>query len=243
MKKHITILFTMLFIITSAEYSQETGEDNLGSWAMFFGNAKITDRISVSPEIQYRTYEVGSNFNQLLIRNGFNWHLSDKATATLGYGFISTDGTFEEPNGEKNTTEHRLYGQFSLKNVVGKIQFSHRYRLEQRFINNPTSGNDTQYRARYLLRLTYPINETWYVSAYDEVFINLQEPIFSQNRLYTSVGYKWSKNLRTELGYLKNHFTGINFDRLQLGFWYSLDLRNETSNNNKANFEQGKRMF
>ena len=31
--------------------------------------------------------------------------------------------------------------------------------------------------------------KNWFVSAYDEVFINLQEPVFSQNRLYAAVGY------------------------------------------------------
>lgn len=224
-KKFILIVLALIAINTNIK-AQETGKDNLGSWVMFFGNARITDNFSISPEIQYRTFEVGSNFNQLLIRNGFNWHINKNATATLGYGYISTDGTFEEPSGEENTTEHRLYGQFSLSNTIWKIKASHRYRLEQRFIDNPISGNDTQYRARYLLRLTYPINEKWYLSAYDEVFINLQEPLFGQNRLYGSIGYKWAKNIRTEIGYLKNHFTGINYDRLQLGVWYSLDFRN-----------------
>lgn len=225
MIQKLILISVVLLTINTQLNAQENGEDDLGSWVMFFGNARLTERISISPEIQYRTFEVGSTFNQLLIRNGFNWHINEKATATLGYGYITTDGTFEEPSGEENTTEHRIYGQFSLKNTIGKLKFSHRYRLEQRFIDSPTSGNDTQYRARYLLRLTYPITDTWYVSAYDEVFINLQEPIFSQNRLYAAVGYKLSKNLRSEFGYLKNHFTGINFDRLQLGIWYSLDFR------------------
>ena len=225
MIKKLILFIVVLLSINTQLNAQETGEDNLGGWAMFFGNARITDRLSVSPEIQYRTYEVGSNFNQLLIRNGFNWHINGKATATLGYGYISTDGTFEEPNDEENTIEHRLYAQFVVKNSLWKIKSVHRYRFEQRFIDSPTNGNDTQYRVRYLLRLTYPINDNWYVSAYDEVFINLEEPIFGQNRLYGAVGYNWTKNIRSEFGYLKNHFTGRNFDRLQLGVWYSLDFR------------------
>ena len=194
MIKKLILFIVVLLSINTQLNAQETGEDNLGSWAMFFGNARITDRLSVSPEIQYRTYEVGSNFNQLLIRNGFNWHINGKATATLGYGYISTDGTFEEPNDEENTIEHRLYAQFVVKNSLWKIKSVHRYRFEQRFIDSPTNGNDTQYRVRYLLRLTYPINDNWYVSAYDEVFINLEEPIFGQNRLYGALGHTFSPN-------------------------------------------------
>ena len=60
------------------------------------------------------------------------------------------------------------------------------------------------------LELTYPIySENWFVSAYDEVFINLQEPVFSQNRLYAAAqGYHINRNITTQVGYLKNHFTG-----------------------------------
>lgn len=223
--RKITILFLITLFTSQFSKAQEDGQDEFGSWGMFFGNVRISERISISPEVQYRTYEFGSNFNQLLLRTGINWHITDKAFATIGYGFISTDGTFEEPTGEENTLENRLYGQFTIKNSLWKFKSTHRYRFEQRFIDSPTNGNDTQYRMRYLLRLTYPITDKWFVSAYDEIFINLQEPIFSQNRLYAAVGYTINKNISTQVGYLKNHFTGRNFDRFQLGIWYKLDLR------------------
>ena len=93
---------------------------------------------------------------------------------------------------------------------MGKFKATHRYRFEQRFIDSPISGNDTQYRVRYLLRVSYPIYKNWFVSAYDEVFINLKEPVFSQNRLYAAVGYHLNSNITTQVGYLKNHFTGKN---------------------------------
>ena len=224
MKKNILLLLIAL-VSTQFSNAQEDGQDEFGSWAMFFGNVRLSERISISPEVQYRTYEFGSNFNQLLLRTGVNWHITDKAFATLGYGYISTDTNFEEPVGEENTLEHRLYGQFTIKNSLWKFKSTHRYRFEQRFIDSP-NGSDTQYRMRYLLRLTYPITNKWFVSAYDEIFINLQEPLFSQNRLYAAVGYTFNKNITTQVGYLKNHFTGRNFDRFQLGVWYKLDFRN-----------------
>ena len=145
--------------------------------------------------------------------------------ATVGYGYISTDGTFNEPTGEQNTLEHRLYGQFTSKNTLGEFKATQRYRFEQRFIDTPVSGNDIQYRVRYLLRLTYPLSENWFVSVYDEVFINLQEPVFSQNRLYAALGYHLNSSVTTQVGYLKNHFTGKNYDRFQIGIWYKLDVR------------------
>ena len=227
MKKIATLLIG-IFLFQGLQ-AQDNGEDDLGSWLMYFGTNQIADKWSIHTELQYRTYEVLSNFNQLLPRVGVNYHISDKASVTLGYAYIPTDPTFTEPDGEENVTENRIFQQFVLKNNVGKFKFSHRYRLEQRFIDNPITGNDTQHRARYLLRVTYPLNETWFLTAYDEVFINLQEPLFGQNRLYGAVGYNASKKVSLQFGYLKNHFTGRNFDRLQLGVWWKTDLRKKKS--------------
>lgn len=227
MKKFILLSCTFLVFFGTLD-AQETGEDDFGAWYMLFTTNKVSDKLSIHAEAQYRNYEIASNFNQLLLRTGLNYHLSDKAMATLGYGYITTDGTFEEPAGEENTTEHRIYQQFVLKNKVGKLAFSHRYRLEERFINSPLSGNDTQFRFRYFLRLTYPLSDTWFLTAYDEVFINLQAPTFGQNRLYGALGYNVNTNLAIQAGYLKNHFSSRAFDRFQIGVFLKTDLRKKT---------------
>ncbi len=224
MLKRTAVFFVtfLSFIFTSK--AQETGEDDWGAWYMYFGTNQVTDKLSIHTEAQFRFYEVTSTFNQLLLRTGLNYHITDNAIATLGYGYINTDGTFEDIPEEENSNEHRIFQQFILRNAVGKFKFEHRYRLEQRFIS--TQFDDfTEHRARYRLQLTYPINEKWFLNVYDEVFVNLQEPIFGQNRLYGAIGYNVQKNFNVQLGYLKNHFTGINFDRLQLGVIYNTDFR------------------
>ena len=227
MKKRI--LFACIALIALGKLNaQETGEDDFGAWYMLFTTNTLSEKLSIHAEAQYRNYEIASNFNQLLLRTGLNYHISDKAIATFGYGYISTDGTFEESAGEENTIEHRIYQQFVLKNKVGKLVFSHRYRMEERFINSPLSGNDTQFRFRYFLRLTYPLNDTWFLTAYNEVFINLQAPTFGQNRLYGALGYHVHPNLAIQAGYLKNHFSPKAFDRFQLGVFLKTDFRKKT---------------
>lgn len=218
--KKIFLLLSIL-IITFTATAQETGEDKWGSWAMLFTNNRVSEKLSIHAEAQYRNYEFGSNFNQLLLRTALNYDISDNAMVSLGYGNITTDPTFEEIDGEETFNEHRIYQQFVLRNAVGKLKFSHRYRLEQRFIEDA----ETQHRARYFLRVTYPLNETWFLTAYDEVFINLQEPIFGQNRLYGAVGYNFSPSVSLQVGYLKNHFTGENYDRFQAAVFIKTDLR------------------
>ena len=231
MKKKIVIL--LISIITTNMFSQETGEDELGAWYMVFNTSRVSEKLSIHAEAQFRFFETASNFNQLLLRTGLNYHISDKAIATFGYGYINTDGTFEDFPGEENSNEHRIFEQFILKNKVGKFAFEHRYRIEQRFIDFGDT-NDTQHRGRYRLQVTFPIDDHWFLNAYDEVFINFQEPIFGQNRLYGAVGYKFNKDFSLQLGYLKNHFTGSNFDRLQLAIFINTDLRNKKNKAEKS---------
>ncbi|MFD2098225.1 DUF2490 domain-containing protein [Flagellimonas iocasae] len=217
-----TILVALMTII--AVNGQEPGEDKMGAWYMYFGTNKIAERFSIHTEAQFRFYETTSNFNQLLLRTGLNYHINPNAIATGGYGFISTDGTFEEFPNETNSKEHRIFEQFILKNKVWEFLFEHRYRLEQRFLDFG-DVTDTQHRARYRIQITLPLSDTFFLNFYDELFINLQDDLFGQNRLYGAVGIHISGNSSVQLGYLRNQFSNAVYDRLQLGFFYNPDLR------------------
>ncbi len=223
--KKIALLICLLS--ASLLSSQTNGEDQLGAWYMYFGMNKISDRGSLHTEAQFRYWEVISNFNQLLLRTAYNYHIDDKAIASIGYGYIVTDNTFEEPSGDEDSREHRIFEQFILKNKVGSVLFEHRYRLEQRFIDFG-SDNDTRHRARYRLQVTIPLSKQWFINTYDEIFINLQDNVFDQNRLYLALGFKFSSITSIQVGYLKNHFPTAHYDRLQLGIFYNPDLRRKT---------------
>jgi hypothetical protein len=221
-------LFALLLLmpgLLSSLGAQETGEDKLGAWYMYFGMNRVSERLSIHTEAQFRYYETLSEFNQLLLRTGLNYHISEKAIATLGYAYIDTDPTYEDSQDLLNDLkEHRIFQQFILLNKVGKFNFEHRYRLEQRFLDIE-GEKDTRHRVRYRLQLTFPLSQTFFLNFYDEIFLNLQDDIFNQNRLYAALGYRFSKKGNIQVGYLKNHFDGINFDRLQFAIFYNPDLR------------------
>lgn len=221
MKKTIALLLTTTITFLSA---QENGENKLGSWHMYFGTNKIAEKLSIHTEAQLRYYEQGKNFNQLLLRTGLNYHINSNTIATMGYGYIATDGTFEEFPDEVDSKEHRIFEQFILKNKVGKVGFEHRYRLEQRFLDFG-NRNDTQHRARYRLQVTVPLTKCVFLNFYDEIFINLQNDVFGQNRLYGALGFHVFKNVDLQVGYLKNHFRAAHYDRLQVGVFINTDLR------------------
>ena len=147
-------------------------------------------------------------------------------------------------------TEHRIFEQFILKNKVNRVYFTHRYRFEQRFLENASLNSDNQkivdgfrfrQRARYRLALTIPINHkklednTLYFSVFDEVFLNFGKGTannaLDQNWVNTSFGWRFNSKLKINLGY-QNQFiikgNGVNMERnhtLAFGIGYNLDFR------------------
>ncbi len=223
-------LLVVLIVTTFYTSAQEIGDDTLGSWYMYFGTNKISEKLSIHSEAQFRYYENSKNFNQLLLRTGLNYHINPNSIATLGYGFIETDGTFEALTNEINAKENRIFQQFILKDKVGEFKFEHRYRLEQRFIQRGEKGQadyskSTEHRARYRLQVTLPLTDIFFLNFYDEIFLNLQGNVYGQNRLYAALGVNVTEDLSVQAGYLKNHFPTANFDRLQLGVIWNTDLR------------------
>lgn len=242
-----TRIWTVLVLCGMAisGHSQDNGEDRLGIWYMYFGMNTVAERWSIHTEAQFRYYETPGNFNQMLLRTGMNYHINPNAIATMGYAYIDTDPTFEEEglqgasfNGNQ-ILEHRIFQQFILKNKVGNVAFEHRYRLEQRFIKNKDLSRvgreikKTQHRARYRLQLTVPLGDTFFLNFYDEIFLNLQDNVFGQNRLYGALGARLNKNTSVQFGYLKNHFPTAHFDRLQVGLFFNPDLRKKATSTNK----------
>ena len=230
MRRLFLAVFTLISITSQA---QENGEDKLGSWHMYFGTNQIADKWSIHTEAQLRYYEQAKNFNQLLLRTGLNYHINPNAIATAGYAYIETDPTFFEAalvdldgQASDKISENRIFEQFILKNKVWELLFEHRYRLEQRFItDSDLKTKSTQHRARYRLQMMVPLTDIFFLNFYDELFINLQNEAFDQNRLYAAVGLNVTNNLSVQAGYLKNHFRTINYDRLQVAVFYNPDLR------------------
>ena len=225
MKKTTFILiFSLLF--TNTNFSQSNSilpDDYLGSWLMYFGTHHLNDKYSIHYETQLRNYELTNNFFQLLPRVGLNYKIDDNSMVTAGYAFIPTQTDFDEGWGNNMVTENRVWEQFILRNSIGSIKIRHRYRLEQRWVKN---GNNTSYKNRAIYMLSFKIPKSkkedfpLFLSVYDEIFINISDEPFNQNRLYTALGYQFNTKANVQLGYLKHHNTaaGIiqNLNRLQL---------------------------
>ena len=207
----------MVFI--SNNIKGQNPDENLGNWFMYFGTHKLSEKYSLHYETQLRNYELVSNFNQLLPRVGLNYHIDKNTSLTAGYAFIPTQNVFDQGWGEEMVTENRIWEQFILKNVVNRVKIRHRYRLEQRWVK---LGEETTYknRARYMLSVKLPISKNedspLFISLYDEIFLNISDNPFDQNRLFAALGYQFNKQMNFQVGYLRHRSENLKLNRLQL---------------------------
>lgn len=195
--KSLYILF--FFFITTVGISQNS---ETGNWFLYFGNQKINKKWSFHNELQYRNYNFVGDLEQLLIRTGIGYDLSDNNNnILLGYAFVHSEKYITGTDIKNNTTEHRIFQQFISKQEFGRVKIQHRYRFEQRFIDS-----NFKMRLRYFLSLNVPVNKTVmeknavYVSAYNEIFINTKRTQYDRNRIYGGVGYCFNKNFKMEVG-------------------------------------------
>ena len=210
MKNQLLIILFLINIL-----SVKSQENNLGNWLIYFGNKDLNSKLNWHHEIQYRNYNLLGELEQLLIRTGLGYNVNEHNNILLGYGFIDSRNIALETNEIIKVNEHRIYQQFISKHAIGKIKIQHRYRFEQRFFED-----DFKLRYRYFLSLNVPLlkgNEKYYISAYNEIFINSNEVnTFDRNRIYGGLGYKLNSNIKLEMGYMNQIFNNFSRDQFNV---------------------------
>ncbi|MDO5509768.1 MAG: DUF2490 domain-containing protein [Weeksellaceae bacterium] len=182
-------------------YAQQNA---VGSWWIYFGNKQLSERWNIHHEAQYRAYNFLDDLEQLLIRGGVGYNLTpNNNNLLLGYGFIHNENYLTGADRKSEFNEHRLYAQFITRQQFSRIHLQHRYRFEQRFM-----PGEIRYRFRYFLAANLPLNNavltdnTYYLSAYNEIFIHTDRSVFDRNRTYLGIGYRINSNVRVEAAYL-----------------------------------------
>ncbi len=215
MIRNLLLFFLILPQIISA---QTNPEEKLGKWWMYFGTHQINEKFSVHYETQLRNYEILNNFFQLLPRAGINYHIADNSIITAGYAWIPTQPIMGEGWNNELVIENRIWEQFILRNKVNNIKFRHRYRLEQRWVKS-AGVSAYKNRARYMLSVRIPLKSDpefpLFISLYDEIFLNISEEPFDQNRLFGALGIQVNDNMNIQVGYLRHRLGTQNLNRLQ----------------------------
>lgn len=209
----------------------QVDEDQLGAWYMYFFNAPAkVGQWGLQGDVQWRNWDLGGDLEQLLIRGGATWRpVAKDVLLTVGYANV-TSGEFGAS--DATSGERRVYQEALLPQRVGKrFYLRHRFRYEQRWVD----GQDFRTRYRYAIFVNVPLNRedlgagAWYLSLYNEIFINGQRDIgddrtvelFDRNRLYAAIGYSLSGKLRLQGGYMQQQTDSVRKGQLQLSLHQS----------------------
>ncbi len=226
----LLFLSAILFLIAGLAIAQTAvpqtpGRENVFNnhlWVTYLGDHKVAERWSLHTEGHWRRAELGKTWQQLLLRPAVNFHLNPDLVFTAGYSFYK-NYPYEEGAFRFVFNEHHAWEQVQLGHGWGRLKLSHRYRLEQRFIetfgrNLPDSVRGPK-RSRYLNRFRYrlgatvPITgekmekNTLFASAYDEVFLTFGDDsridAIQQNRISALLGWQFDdKGSSLQLGFL-----------------------------------------
>lgn len=194
-------------------------ERDFRSWNVININQKIDENFSFQSDIQYRTWEDLDQLNQLLIRGGIGYDLTDNNnTVLVGVAYIATRNPISE-NDYTTFNEHRIYQQFNTKHKISKVNLNHRFRFEERLMND-----DIFFRFRYQFNATLPLNKpslmknALFIKASNELFLNaIKTNEFDRNRLNFNLGYVLTPKLTIEAGYMKQHVKHTQTNHLMLG--------------------------
>ena len=165
-------------------------------------------------EVQPRSRESGKEMDQLLLRPGIGYALTDHSTLWMGYAHVTN-----YPAVGDEIHENRFWQQYIWSGPTVLGAFSSRTRFEQRWQDN---GNDTGGRFRQFFKFNWPFSfhpaasfVTW-----DEMFVHLNSTDwgarqgFDQNRGFVGLGYRWQPQILTEIGYLNQYINTANTDRM-----------------------------
>ncbi len=224
MKKSIlsyAVILTILFSNAIKAQNSRYSDFNQIGWASFNFGIKVSKKLDVTGDYQLRRDELGLRTQQHQVRAGLLYNINKNASVLVGYSFIETfpfgDDRFPLSPSRLKYPEHRIYEQLIFKDQIGRVELTHRYRLEQRWVAfQPTEYSHVieerrrSNRFRYLLRIQVPLNgptleeKESYFAAYNEIFVSFGSVVkynmFDQNRSALLFGHKFSKAFRIEAG-------------------------------------------
>ena len=213
-KRLSMVALTFLLVLPVFVNAQDS---DLGNWLIYIGNKKLNSKWNIHNEVQYRNYNAIGDLEQLLLRTGVGYNLSDNNNILLGYGYILSENYSGDTDDKVSVNEHRIFQQFTTKQKIGKVSLSHRYRFEQRFVED-----NFKMRLRYFLGINIPLQykedekNPLYLSMYNEIFLNTESAVFDRNRVFGGLGYKFSNTLRLELGYMNQFFEHSGRDQINV---------------------------
>ncbi|OCB75159.1 DUF2490 domain-containing protein [Flavobacterium crassostreae] len=212
-------------------------------WMRYYNQLELNKKWSVHTEMDNRV------FINPIVQNAFVGRVQARSKITdkleLGAGFVFSSVATQNPEAKTGFSipEYRLQQDAILKQPLGNLNLTHRYRIEERFIANSSKleledGTTFYLRFRYQIQADYAFwkKEKQYLKAIlsDEIMLNGGNKIikssFDQNRVYAAVQWGLSPAVALELGYLNsfqeraNGVDYFNRDILRMSFIHKIKI-------------------
>lgn len=194
------VLRSFLAILAVQAYAQGPATHDFQTWTNITANMPFNaqSKLRYWLETQERYGLNASRLSQVLIRPGIGYSLNEASSIWWGYGWFHTSTPFtENPH-----NENRMWQQYLWNKNYFNVTFSHRMRLEQRFIQNEPY---VQWRFRDWWKMFIPLrdNSQFSVVIHNEVFLHFEHRVLTQDRLFVGLGNQINQHVRTEIGYIK----------------------------------------
>ncbi|MBK0380560.1 DUF2490 domain-containing protein [Mucilaginibacter segetis] len=156
-------------------------------------------------EFQGRSNGAFSQFQYYEAKIGVSYDIDKNFIALLGTGTYHTYDYTDLSKGPI-TNETRFWEQMVINQYLSRLKFEHRYRAEQRWVNG-----DYRNRFRYRLNMFIPFNhnkivaKTYFLSVFDEIFLNNKTPNFERNRVSAALGYQFDKAWIVQAGWVNQY--------------------------------------
>ncbi len=228
-----TILATILILTVPGAFAQgwaENTRSETGTWTMVNVKYPLAKKVNLFAEGQVRSQRTYIDFNYWEFKVFAHYIVNDHFFIGGGIGNYHQYLDYENFGHHQKQTEARVWLEMVTKNTIGRFNFEHRYRAEDRMINkwnasadrydhNYGNKNDEdRYRFRYRMQLNIPINhakmenKTVYFNISDEIHLTQKRPFFNQNRFFTGFGYKIN-NIQIQAGLMHQFLYGTTFER------------------------------
>ncbi len=215
----------LIFFLSLSSFAAKPGP--YGLWPAYYGSIGLNDRFGIWAEGQYRCYDLTGDLEQLLLRTAITYNPSGNKNVQFaqGYGYVRSEPYLAGTESKRVTEEHRLYQQLILRQRFSPFYLQHRYRIEERFLSN-----DFRVRFRYFLSGNLCLNKrelskgAIFLSAYNEIFLHSNKPVFDRNRLYAGLGCVLSKSVRMEAGHMWQMQESNTRQQVQLILWHNFEI-------------------
>ncbi|EIA09691.1 hypothetical protein HJ01_01109 [Flavobacterium frigoris PS1] len=186
-------------------------------WTRYCNQLELNNKWSVHTEVDNRIFINPVTQNIFVSRVQVRDKVTDKVELGAGFAYFSVATQDPDIKTGFHIPEYRLQQDATVRQTLGKVNLTHRYMIEERFVHKASKvmledGTTFYLRFRYRIQGDYTFwkKEKQYLKGIlsDEIMINGGNKIikntFDQNRVYVAMQVGVSPAVALELGYLNS---------------------------------------